>query len=114
LEKIMNHNASLSLVALAAFALAFASSDHARAAAMPDTAPGAACRALGLDPGELQFDDCVATLNRAVTATKAAMPATRTERACAAVGLTPGSTEFTQCSLDLGQTLSDDSNASRG
>ena len=41
-------------------------------------------------------------------------PTGRIDRACADVGFAPGSANFAQCVLDLRQTLSEDSNGSRG
>ena len=47
-------------------------------------------------------------------AAPADVPAARIDRACADVGFAPGSANFAQCVLDLRQTLSEDSNGSRG
>jgi hypothetical protein len=81
-----------------------------------------ACAAIGLDPGEAPFTQCVQSLERSVSMPESALSASRngadvavgsgetrvghrSEYACRAIGLSPTTARYSYCVTNLRQTL---------
>jgi hypothetical protein len=81
-----------------------------------------ACAAIGLDPGEAPFTQCVQSLQRSSSMTESALAASksggdvavgsgetrvghRSEYACRAIGLDPTTARYSYCVTNLRQTL---------
>lgn len=87
----------------------------------------AACAAMGLNPTEAPFTDCVASLQNSVPRDSRALRLSAgsgvtglgyvtpslgvgAQPACAAIGLDPSTARYTYCVANLRQTMFDDSN----
>ncbi len=94
-------------LAIAGFALAITacSSAGANPAGVDDgqlARVTGACARMGLNPHDVQFDDCVTVLARSVASLSDASLVQQSRGACSQAGLQPGTPEFANCVLDHG------------
>jgi hypothetical protein len=75
----------------------------AAGAAQPPAQVRSACAALGLNPTELQFEDCTVVLSRSVAARDQAATVQQARAACTQQGLQLGTSQFANCVLDRAQ-----------
>ncbi len=75
----------------------------AAGAAQPPASVANACAAMGLNPTELQYEDCTITLGRSVAAAQQAASVQQSRAVCSQQGLQPGTATFANCVLDHAQ-----------
>jgi hypothetical protein len=85
--------------------LVFAISAHATEGGSQDSQPHHACTViLGLSPSETDYDACVESLSRSLSAVHEAQAVKRNRRACAEKGLSVGTIAFDVCVVDAEQS----------